>query len=213
MSETSLKSHRARIRSHLRKLASADQDIAGAIERVGFPEPRVRQPGFEVFVHTVISQQLSTAAAEAIWRRFTEKFDPLTPERVLRARVKTLRGLGLSERKADYVKGVARAFIDGTLNIEEFATLGDEHVVQRITSLKGFGVWSAEIYLMFSLQRPDVFAADDLALQIGLQHLKKLPSRPSAKECRAIAQSWSPYRSSASLLLWRYYAHVKKDNG
>ena len=211
MTPTSIKTHSARIRRHLRKLAEIDSDIAQALELVGFPEPRVRSQGFDVFVHTVISQQLSVAAAESIWRRFTAKFDPLTPERVSRARTATLRGLGLSARKVEYVKGVARAFTTGYLEADELQALSDEEVIERITALKGFGIWSAEIYLMFSLQRPDVFAADDLALQIGLQHLKKLSDRPSAKTCRKMTESWRPHRSAASLLLWRYYSHVKQE--
>ena len=149
MTNTAIKTHRARIRRHLRKLAEIDSDIGQAVELVGFPEPRVRSQGFDVFVHTVISQQLSVAAAESIWRRFTTKFDPLTPERVFRARTATLRGVGLSARKVDYVKGVARAFSTGCLESDELQALSDVEVIERIMALKGFGIWSAEIYLMF----------------------------------------------------------------
>jgi DNA-3-methyladenine glycosylase II len=116
-----------------------------------------------------------------------------------------LRGAGLSARKVEYVEGLARAIVDNSFEPSRLAEMGDQAAIESITSLRGFGTWSAEIYLMFSLQRVDIFPAGDLALRVALQKLKGFENRLNDREAREIVEAWSPYRSAASLFLWHYY--------
>jgi DNA-3-methyladenine glycosylase II len=124
---------------------------------------------------------------------------------VLRLPAGALRAAGLSSRKVEYVEALARAIDDNQFEISRLAEMDDQAVVEAITSLRGFGVWSAEIYLMFSLQRSDIFPAGDLAIRIALQKLKGIASKLDEKQAREVVESWSPYRSAGSLFLWHYY--------
>lgn len=204
---------RAKLRRQLRKLAEIDADISLALEEYGFPEPRLRGVGFTMLLHTIVSQQLSVHAAEAIWQRVCQRFKTLDPPTIRRCRATTLRGLGLSGKKVEYVKALAKAFEGKNSKLYDLEACDDEVVIENITAVKGLGRWSAEIYLLFSLQRKDVFPADDLALQVALQHLKRRRVKPSAKEARALVESWAPLRSAGSLLLWHYYKHAVKGKG
>lgn len=200
----------ARLRRHLQALARRDTNVKLALQTFGYPRARIRAKGYETFLHTIVSQQISVHAAQAIWGRLEEHFAPITAQKLSRCRVTTLRRLGLSERKAGYAKVAAKAFISGDINPESLEQLDDEQVIAQITTLKGFGRWSAEIYLMFSLQRTDIFPADDLALRIALQQFSDLKECPTAKQARTIAEDWRPYRSAASLLLWHCYGKISE---
>ncbi len=116
-----------------------------------------------------------------------------------------LRDAGLSWRKIEYAKGLAEAVVNGSFDIDKLNGLNNEEAIKAITKLKGFGRWSAEIYLMFSLGRLDVFPADDLGLLVALGQLKGLPERPTAKQAREMVSHWTPWRSIGSLFLWQYY--------
>ena len=124
---------------------------------------------------------------------------------LLKANEADLRAAGLSFRKIEYLQGLAEAELSGALGIKTLGSLSDEEAIERIVQLRGFGRWSAEIYLMFSLDRRDIFPADDLALQVALGRLRKLDHRPTAGEGRKLTESWAPYRTAASLFLWHYY--------
>jgi DNA-3-methyladenine glycosylase II len=116
-----------------------------------------------------------------------------------------LREAGMSFRKIEYAKGLAEAIDSGKFDVEGLVSLEDSEAIAAITSLRGFGPWSAEIYLMFSLNRQDIFPADDLALLVALGRLKGLPAKPTPKVAREMVKHWSPWRSVGSLFLWRYY--------
>ena len=176
-----------------------------ALSTYGKPKPRIRPEGFETFVNTVVSQQISTHAASAIMGRVRKRLPRLTPRTLMKVSDEDLRAAGLSFRKIEYLRGLAEAELSGRLGIKQLGELNDEEAIERIVQLRGFGRWSAEIYLMFSLGRRDIFPADDLALQVALGRLKGLDKRPTAKEARAITEPWAPYRSAASLFLWHYY--------
>ncbi len=117
----------------------------------------------------------------------------------------SLREAGLSFRKIEYAKGLAEAVLNGSLDIDGLATLSNEEAIQAITNLRGFGRWSAEIYLLFSMGRKDVFPADDLGVLVGLKQLKGLAEKPTAKQAREIVNHWAPWRSIGALFLWHYY--------
>jgi DNA-3-methyladenine glycosylase II len=194
-----------KIRRDLDALSRLDPELRRGLERVGYPAPRIRAPGFETFLSTIVSQQISTEAAAAIMRRLRELLPAMRAEAVLALPDGSLRAAGLSAPKAAYVEGLAQAMAEGRFAPERFADMDDEAVIEAITALRGFGVWSAEIYLMFSLQRGDVFPAGDLALRTALQRLKGLDEKLSEKRARELVEAWSPYRSAGSLFLWHYY--------
>jgi len=189
----------------LNALAKRDDDVREALTAYGKPKPRIRPEGFETFVNTVVAQQISTHAANAIMGRVRKRLPRLTPRTLMKVSDEDLRAAGLSYRKIEYLRGLAEAELSGQLGIKKLGELSDEEAIERIVQLRGFGRWSAEIYLMFSLGRRDIFPADDLALQVALGRLKGLDKRPTAKEARALTESWAPYRSAASLFLWHYY--------
>lgn len=193
------------ITHNMSELIRVDEDIARAYEVVGAPAERIRPQGFETFFSTIVSQQLSTEAARAIMARVTELLPDLSAQNVANVDEQRLRTAGLSRRKIEYARGLAEAVVSGGFDIDVLQTLSDEEAIEVITSIRGFGRWSAEIYLMFSLNRPDIFPADDLALRIALQRLKKMPNKLTAKSARALTSHWSPWRSVGSLFLWHYY--------
>ncbi len=197
--------NRAKIKQHLDALALRDRDVGRALKLTGYPEPRIRAQGFETFLSTIVSQQISTEAAAAIMSRVRELLPAMEAVEVLSLPGGALRDAGLSRRKVEYVEGLARAMADNSFDPTRLSHLGDDAVIDAITSLRGFGVWSAEIYLMFSLQRGDIFPAGDLALRIALQKLKRIEAKLSEKQAREMLAAWSPYRSAGSLFLWHYY--------
>lgn len=186
-------------------LAKRDNALKEALAVYGKPRPRQRPEGFETFVNTVVAQQISTHAASAIMGRVKKLLPRCTPRMLLKASEVDLRAAGLSFRKIEYLQGLAKAELSGALGIKTLGSLSDEEAIERIVQLRGFGRWSAEIYLMFSLDRRDIFPADDLALQVALGRLRRLDHRPTAGESRKLTESWAPYRTAASLFLWHYY--------
>ncbi|WP_083007723.1 DNA-3-methyladenine glycosylase family protein [Halomonas sp. GT] len=186
-------------------LAKADPDIARAYPLVGAPAPRQRDQGFATFFSTIVSQQISTEAARAIMGRVKVLLPELHAKAVMDIEGQALRDAGLSWRKVEYAKGLAEAELAGTFSADGVALLNDDEAIAAITQLRGFGRWSAEIYLMFSLQRADIFPADDLALRVALGRLKKLEDKPTPKQARQLVEHWEPWRSVGSLFLWHYY--------
>ncbi len=195
----------ATIKRHLDRLAKLDPDLRRGLELVRYPAPRIRVQGFGTFLSTIVAQQISTEAAASIMRRVQALLPSMEAQDVLRLPVGALRAAGLSGRKVEYVEALARAIDENQFDISRLAAMEDQAVVEAITALKGFGVWSAEIYLMFSLQRRDIFPAGDLAIRIALQKLKRVDSKPGEKQAREMVASWAPYRSAGSLFLWHYY--------
>ena len=190
----------------LTALAAVDRDMARALDDIGPPELRSREPGFEALLGAIVSQQVSKAAAQTVWDRLAAVACPLSPETVLALDETALRTVGLSGRKASYVHGLAEAVISGNIDLDGLSGRSDEAVVEELVRLKGIGRWSADIYLLVALGRPDAFPADDLALMIGAQRLKRLEERPNRTVLTEIAEAWRPWRGPAALLLWHYYS-------
>ena len=199
------RNRRRKLKRHLDAIASRDADVAAGLEAVGYPAPRVRPAGFETFLNIIVSQQISTEAARTISARVADLLPQMNAVGLLACSEKQLRAAGLSGRKVEYAVGMAEAIVSGEFDVDGLDTLDDESAITQIVNLRGFGRWSAEIYLMFSLGRRDVFPADDLALQLALQRLKNLPDRPTPKQAREVTETWKPYRSAASLFLWHFY--------
>jgi DNA-3-methyladenine glycosylase II len=189
----------------LRHLATADRDFARAIDEVGPPPPRQRPAGFMGLLHVIVAQQVSTHAAKAISDRLDAAMDGKTPEAFLKLSDADLRAVGFSRQKVVYGRDLAAAFRDGRLSMPKLRKQSDEEAIAAITGVKGLGVWSAEVFLLFALRRPDVLPAHDLGLIVATQRMKRLKERPSPKRLREIAEPWRPYRSFASRMLWHYY--------
>lgn len=189
----------------LRELSRVDADVAREFARLGAPVPRVRPAGFVTLLNIIISQQISTEAAKAITARVTDLMDEATPANLLKFTSEDLRQAGLSIRKAEYALGLAEEMASGVFCESSLVTLDDDEAIKAITRLRGFGRWSAEIYLMFSLGRQDLFPADDLALRVALGRLKGLDERPTAKQSRQMVEHWQPWRTVGALFLWHYY--------
>ena len=186
-------------------LSKTEPRFARAIELTGDLPLRRRPDGFAQLLSAIVSQQVSVASARAIWARL-EEAGAVTPDEVLERDHDGLRALGLSRQKARYACALAEAGID-------YAALRhapDTEVIRTLTAVTGIGVWTAEIYAMFSLGRADVFAPGDLALQESARVLFDLEARPKDKALRQMAEAWSPWRSVAARALWAYY-HVAKD--
>ncbi len=195
-------------RRGLLRLARVDADLA-RIEREAGPLPwRTRDTGFSGLLSAIVGQQISNQAAAAIWRRLCALEGCRTPHGFLQLSDDTLRAAGLSRPKVTHGRAVAQAFADGVLASETLAAMDDAAAVAAMSSVRGLGVWSAEIYLLFALQRADVFPAGDLALQAAAADLKGLPARPSAKALREMAAPWQPHRAVAARLLWHWWRHL-----
>ena len=197
------------IKAALTRLAERDARIAKAIARVGMPSARRSPHGFEALARIVVGQQVSTRAAEAINGRLVDALSGnLSPDTVAQADESLLRGAGLSRQKVSYLKSLSAAVATGELALDQLPQMPDHEVIEQITAIRGFGVWSAHMYLMFSLGRTDVWPSGDLAVRVGLGRLMGLPERPTPRETDQLAEVCQPYRSSLALLCWHYYGAV-----
>ena len=170
----------------------------------GFPSFVSREKGYLALKKTIIGQQLSVASATAIWRRFIDA--NISDKEILNNQADTkLKDLGLSRQKISYLMRLAESRLD----FGEMEVMENEEIIKVLTNIKGIGLWTAEIYSIFSLRRLDIFPAGDLALQEASKHLLVLESRPSEKEMRKIAKSWVPYRSICAIILWHFYRNLK----
>lgn len=189
----------------LAALAVRDKDIAAALAVIGPPPPRDRPPGFSSLLRAIVAQQISAAAAASLWTRLAAAIDPIAPETVGRLELDALRLLGLSRQKALYAQGLARDILERRVDLDLLPTLDDEAAIAHLVRIKGIGRWSAEVYLLFALGRPDIWPAGDLALAVAMQRLKRLRRRPDPKRLVKLAEPWRPYRGAAAHFLWHYY--------
>jgi DNA-3-methyladenine glycosylase II len=187
-------------------LAARDPDLARAFGEAGVPDLRHRAPGFDTLLNIIIAQQLSTASASAIRRRLDALVETVTPEHFLALDDDALRGIGFSRQKILYGRGLAEAIASKRLDLPRVHRLPDEEAIAAITGIKGLGRWSAEVYLLFALKRPDIWPVDDLAVVVAVQRLKGLRKRPDRKRMLKIAEPWRPWRSYAARLMWHYYS-------
>jgi DNA-3-methyladenine glycosylase II len=195
------------LRPALEALAERDKDIAEAYASCGLPPVRSSPVGFEGLLHVIVCQQVSAAAGRAILGRLDAAVRPMTPKKLLKLDDEALRAVGLSRPKMRYCRGLAEELASGRLDLAAVHALDDAAAIARITEVKGLGRWSAECYLLFALKRPDVWPADDLAVQTAMQRLKGLAARPATKEMDRLAEPWRPHRSAAARFLWHYYRH------
>jgi DNA-3-methyladenine glycosylase II len=187
---------------HLRK---SDPILAGIIDRIGAFKIQYREPIFQTLVRSIVYQQLHGKAALTIFNRLkaAAKDDPLTPESILRLRPSRMRALGLSPQKLSYIRELAKLTRAGEIGFERFATLEDAAVVEHLTRVKGIGVWTAHMFLIFALRRLDVLPTGDLGVRAAMKKAYGLAELPKPDEMARIAEAWRPYSSVACWYLWR----------
>lgn len=190
----------------LKHLCNADPILAAVIQKVGPLETsRDREDHFRALCRIVVGQQLSVAVARSIWNRVEAHFSPdFSPHAVLETSEEQLRTLGLSGAKARYLLALATHINEGKLQIERLETLPDEEIAREIVEVKGLGPWSADMFLMFHLNRPDVLPVGDLGIREAIKRLYGLENRPDAARMTQIAESWRPFRTLASRYLWKF---------
>ena len=194
-------------------LSAADPRFAVLIAQAGRPPLRRRPGGFAGLAATVVSQQLSTASAGAIWGRLSAAFDPFEADAIVKARADKLARVGLSRPKIKALKEIARAVSSGKLALPLLAGLAAEDAHAALTAVHGIGPWTADIYLLSCLGHADAWPAGDLALQEAARLAFGLRARPSAKEMIALAEAWRPHRAVAARVLWTYYRTAKGRDG
>jgi len=188
-----------------RTLARRDPDLARVVRAHGPPPLWQRRPGFATLVHIILEQQVSLASARAAFDRARLLARPFTPANFLELDDRDLRVAGFSRQKTEYCRNLARAILDKELQLGRLATLDDDEVRRRLTSIKGIGNWTADIYLLMVLGRPDVWPLGDIALAQAAREIKRLELRPSGNELHAIGESWRPWRAVAARVLWHHY--------
>ena len=190
----------------LDSLAANDARIAAALEQVGYPAPRIRPRGYRTLLRTIVGQQVSVAAASAMWNRLeAELGEDFTPADLLSRDFDTLRACGLSRQKQGYARSLCEAIEAGTLDLGALPA-DEDGAVEMLTQVKGIGRWSAEIYLLFAEGRPDIWPAGDLAVQEGMRRLLDMDNRPKEPETRTIGSRYAPHRGALAIFTWHYYS-------
>jgi DNA-3-methyladenine glycosylase II len=187
--------------NHLKK---SDPILCAIIERVGPFRMEYGPPEFHSLAESILYQQLNGNAAATIFKRFTALAgEPLTPEGILKLTDEQLRSVGLSKQKSAYLKDLAMKTRDGLLDFTKLQDLPDEEVIKHLTQVKGIGIWTAQMFLMFTLKRPDVLPTGDYGLQAAIKKHYRKRKMPKPKDMEKIARAWSPYRSIACWYLWK----------
>ena len=191
------------------QLAKADADLGNIISAYGYPPLWNRPNTFESLVHIILEQQVSLASALSALNKLKERLPELTPANILSLTDEEFKACYFSRQKTIYTRSLAKALLDGQINLEEFNQLDNEAVRNALTKLKGIGNWTADVYLMFVLGRADIFPAGDLAAVNALKRVKSLPANITRDKILNISEKWKPYRTVASMMLWHYYLSQK----
>src|SRR5438309_155975 len=184
-------------------LARRDCYLAGIYRTHGVPPMWARRPGFPTLLRIILEQQVSLLSARSMFERLKANIQPFTAERFIETGERYLRSLGVTRQKAHYCVQVAQAFVEGHLN--GISRMSDEDAHAALLNIKGVGPWTANIYLLMALRRPDIWPDGDVALATAVSRLRKMNTRPSFIELVQIAEAWRPYRSVAARMLWQYY--------
>ena len=187
------------------ELIKIDPDLARIYAQLGAPPLWGREPGFPTLVHIILEQQVSLASARAAFNKLLSAAAPLTPQRFLEFDDAELKQIGFSRQKTGYSRGLARNILEGRLNLDELMSWDDDEVRQTLRRIKGIGHWSADIYLLMALRRPDVWPSGDLALATAVKKVKHLEAVPSQEQLENISLPWRPWRAVAARMFWHFY--------
>jgi len=186
-------------------LARLDNDLASILKSLGPPPLWARPPGFSTLVKIILEQQVSLASAASLFARLKKNTAPFRPARMIELGEAHLKSQGLTRQKTAYCLDLAEALNNKRLRLSQLTMMSDADVKTTLMEIKGLGSWSADVYLLMVLRRPDVFPATDLALVTAVTELKQLPARPNTDQFLKMAEAWRPYRSVAARMLWQYY--------
>ncbi|HVF92738.1 MAG TPA: DNA-3-methyladenine glycosylase 2 family protein [Sphingomonas sp.] len=195
----------AQLTEALDALAIIEPAFAAGLGRVGYPAPRIREPGYATLLRTIVGQQVSVKAADAVWRKLEALVgDPTDPHAIAATSDEALRTCGFSRQKSSYAKSLAEEVTSGRLDLANLPA-DDEEAIAALVRVKGIGRWSAEIYLLFAEGRTDIWPAGDLAVQIEVGRILGHAERPSEKLTRELAEPWRPHRGAAAIFAWHHY--------
>ena len=188
-----------------KQLARRDQDLASILKSFGPPPLWARPPSFSTLIKIILEQQVSLASAASLFARLKKNTIPFRPGRVIELGESHLKSLGLTRQKTAYCLHLAQSLNNKRLRLSQLPQMSDADVKAALMEVKGLGAWSADVYLLMVLRRPDIFPATDLALVTAITELKQLSVRPNTNQLLEMAEAWRPYRSVAARMLWQYY--------
>ncbi len=195
------------LRESIDVLGRIEPAFGAALKRIGYPEPRIRERGYETLLRAIVSQQVSIKAAASILAKVEAATGGIAdPANVVRTSDEDLRAAGLSRQKISYVKSLAEEVLTGRLDLDALPA-DDEEAIAALTRVNGIGRWSAEVYLLFAEGRPDIWPAGDLAVQIEVGRILGLADRPTERKVRELAEPWRPHRGAAAIFAW-HHRHV-----
>ena len=186
-------------------LSRVDADLAKVINDLGHPPMWSRKPGFPTLILIILEQQVSLASAKAAFNKLQASMDEVIPERFLEFTDEELKIIGFSRQKTTYCRGLSKALLNGTLDLGELHHMDDISARNELIKIKGIGPWTADIYLLMALLRPDIWPMGDLALTKAAQNIKRLPELPSQDKLQEMAMLWKPWRAVAARICWNYY--------
>ncbi len=189
----------------LRVLTRRDPDLARILKRLGPPPMWAREPGFATLVHIILEQQVSLASARAAMDHLLAAASPLKPRRFLGIDDARLKAIGFSRQKARYCRILAQAAMSGSLSFRRLESMNDTDAKSELLKIKGIGPWTADIYLLMAMRRPDIWPSGDLALAVAAREVKGLAERPNRTRLDELSEGWRPWRAVAARLLWHYY--------
>ncbi|MGH7571675.1 MAG: DNA-3-methyladenine glycosylase family protein [Gemmatimonadota bacterium] len=199
------------LRAAVVEIGARDPDLAAVVERFGPPPLWARRPGFATLVRIILEQQVSLSSAAAAYGRLQAVTGRVTPSRVAAVSERRLRAAGLTRQKAAYCRGLAAAIVARDLDLSRLGQLPDDEVRSMLLEVPGIGPWTADIYLLIALRRPDVWPCGDLALARAIQRVKRLRKIPSDQRMSGIARQWAPWRAAAARILWHFYLSSGRD--
>lgn len=191
-------------------LIIADTDLKNIIDKFGRPLLWNREQGFHKLIRIILEQHVSLKSAEAVFNKLVAKASPLTPQKFLKFTDAQLKTFGFSQQKSYYGRSLANAVLEGTLDLIALKKMDNGEVRKELIKIRGIGNWTADIYLLMVLKRPDVWPQNDLALAVAIKKLKKLGTRPNNDEMKEISKNWKPWRAVAARMLWHYYLNNSK---
>ena len=202
---------RARLLDGVDALSAADPDLAAVVTRFGPPPLWARRTGFTTLVQIILEQQVSLASGRATFGRLRDAWGEVTPGRFATLTTAQVRSAGVTRQKTSYCLGIARQIVDGRLDLRRLGQADDDAARRSLVEIRGVGPWTADIYLLMALGRPDVWPEGDLALATAAHQVKRLRRRPDTERLRRLATSWAPWRAVAARILWHHYLSTQGE--
>jgi DNA-3-methyladenine glycosylase II len=201
--------HTDNFHSFCDKLADTDRELKHIIQLHGYPPMWTRPASFATLIHIILEQQVSLASALAAFNRLKEKIGTITPEKLLKLSDAEMKACYFSRQKMVYARHLAEAIVSKKIQLKKLSSFPDEDIRTTLKQVKGIGDWTADVFLMFALQRADIFPVGDLAMVNALKEVKQLPKHTAKEELLLMAESWRPYRTIAAMLLWHHYIKTR----